>query len=338
MILPSGNTKIKIAETDIGYKIKKKINRIVSNINICAESGEIIALIGINGSGKSTLLKTIAGILKPIKGSLHIDYKLFDLYSKKEAAKKIAVVNSEIIQTQYLKVKNLISFGRFPHQSFTDKISKKDTEIIEKSMRAVNISHLADKNINEISDGERQKVMIARALAQDTEIILLDEPTAFLDLENKYTVHHLLHEIAEKENKCIIFSTHDLNIALKTADKIWLIKDKSIHQGAPEDLILNNHFSGIFKNTEIKFNPINNEFSISSEKKIPVKIVNRTNNEVFKHILINALNRKQFYESTDNTEITIEIKKENEWLILSKQTKYFANTIYDLLKILDYLF
>ncbi|MCF6365171.1 MAG: ABC transporter ATP-binding protein [Bacteroidales bacterium] len=324
--------EIKITDAVIGYTSGKTSNILLSDINLSAHKGENIALIGVNGSGKSTLLHTIAGSHKLLSGQIKIKGKLIENYSAIESAKKLSIVTSEIINTRFLKVFDLVKLGRFPHQSFSKKQSENDINIIQEALSITGILHLAEKNISEISDGERQKVMIARALAQNTDIILLDEPTAFLDIENKYTVYNILSETAAKQNKTIIFSTHDLNIALKHADKVWLIKDKTIYEGAPEDLILQNVFNNLFSTGNVYFDKNKVEFSVKFQNKYPIKLINNSSSETINKLTINALNRKGFFIDNTLNKITINITKKKQWVINSDKKDISCFSIYSLMK------
>ncbi|NOZ35776.1 MAG: ABC transporter ATP-binding protein [Chlorobi bacterium] len=325
--------KLKLQNTKIGYVLKKKSKILLQNSNISAEEGELIALIGINGSGKSTLLRTIIGLQQVLSGNIIINGINQTKYNKSDLAKIIAYVSSEIIQTKYLKVKDVVSLGRFPHQKFTDQNSEKDKKIIETALKTVGMSNFKDRYISEISDGERQKIMTARALAQDTDIILADEPAAFLDLESKFALYNLLSDTAKNSNKTIIFSTHDLNIALKYCDKVWLIRNKTIYEGSPEDLILNGMLQNIFSDKHVIFNSETFEFSVKADKKYPVKIINNYQSEDFRNIIINGLKRKGFYVSDMPDIPVIETKKNKNFIIIKNNKRYEAKNIYDLLKI-----
>jgi len=326
--------KINLQEADIGFRLKKGTKKLLKNINITAEKRELIALIGINGSGKSTLLRTIIGLQELLSGKIIIDEKNIKEYHKIESAKKIAFVSSEIIQTKYLKVKDLTALGRYPHQSFSNQNSEKDKGIIESALETVGMSDFKERLITEISDGERQKVMTARALAQDTDIILLDEPAAFLDLANKFALYKILSHTSQNLNKTIIFSTHDLNIALKYCDKVWLIKDKTIYEGAPEDLFLKGIFQNIFSDQHVIFNPGTFEFSVKLNQKYPVNIINHSNSEELNPIIINALHRKGFYKSEKPEKIKIEIISSEKFIIKNNEHYFEVSDIYKLLKIL----
>jgi iron complex transport system ATP-binding protein len=325
---------IRFQNTQIGYATGSNKYVLIDNLNISAGKSENIALIGINGSGKSTLLKTIAGLINIIDGDIYIHGKHIHDYFKNEAAQKVSFVSSEIISTRYLKVFDLIYMGRFPYR----KLSKNADEDIIKTEEAIQLtgtSKLRDKNIDEISDGERQKVMIARALAQDTEIILMDEPTSFLDINNKFAVFNILNKICKDQAKTIIFSTHDLNLALKYADKVWLIKDKQIHEGAPEDLIINGLLNKIFDNENIKFNYTTSEFTVKFPLQHPVNLINKTTDENIELMTGNALYRKGFYVSENEEKIKITILENKHWKIQKSDEELDCQSIYSLLKILS---
>ncbi len=324
---------IKIKSATAGYFSKKEKIDIISEINISAEVGELIALIGINGSGKSTLLRSIAGLHKLLSGNIFIDNKKQSEYDKISFAKKTAFVSSEIINSKYLKVKDVVALGRFPHQKISGRLTEKDNKIITEAFETVGIPHLKEKYINEISDGERQKVMTARALAQKTDIILLDEPAAFLDLANKFSLYKILSDTAQKLEKTIIFSTHDLNIALKYCDKVWLIKNKTIYEGAQEDLFLSGLLSNIFSDKNVIFNSDTFEFSVRNDKIIPVNIVCNKNLTTVKEAVINALKRKSFYPVNKEADIKIEIKNQGDYKIFTDDYTFNANNIYNLAKI-----
>lgn len=187
-----------------------------------------------------------------------------------ELAKSVSFVSTEIIQVSNMTLFELIALGRFPYTNWLGRLNRNDDHLIREAIHMVGLDHLLYKNINEVSDGERQRAMIARTLAQDTEIIILDEPTAFLDMPNKYEIIHLLSELSRHKGKTIVFSTHDLNIALQEADKIWLMLPDGIVTGSPEDLILSHAFKPVFEKTKLHFDEQKGEIRIKrdSGKKI----------------------------------------------------------------------
>ncbi len=215
--------------------------------------GELTALIGRNGTGKSTLLRTIAALAKPQSGHITIEGKDINTLSRKEIAARIAFVSTEDVRVQNLHVWDVVSLGRAPYTNWVGRLTAEDEEVVRKSLALVGMSGFEEASMDSLSDGERQRVMIARALAQDTPIILLDEPTAFLDLPNKYEVCLLLKRLAHKEGKCVIFSTHDLSIAIELCDTIAMIEGGKFHHGTAEMLINSGQMQQLFSTTQIEF-------------------------------------------------------------------------------------
>lgn len=245
----------------IGYKGKSNSAKVVkSGISVYALKGELVAVIGGNGVGKSTLLRTIAGFQPPFGGDVLIRGEQVNAYREKELALIMSFVSTEIIRVPNLSVFDLVSLGRYPYTNWFGKLLDEDRHIVEEAIKSVGLQGYENRMVNYISDGERQKAMIARTLAQDTNVIVLDEPTAFLDLSNKYEIVHILHELASEKGKTILFSTHDLTTAIAESDRIWLMLDNSVEQGAPEDLILNGNFESLFHNDHLFFDPEKGDF------------------------------------------------------------------------------
>jgi len=254
---------IELINSAIGYKVKTHSDNVVkSGISVHALKGELVALIGGNGVGKSTLLKTIAGFQPPISGDFLINGKQVNGYREKELALIMSFVSTEIIRVPNLSVFDLVSLGRYPHTNWFGKLLDEDRHIVEEAIKSVGLQGYENRMVNYISDGERQKAMIARTLAQDTDVIVLDEPTAFLDLSNKYEIVHILHRLASEKGKTILFSTHDLTTAIAESDRMWVILDDSVKQGAPEDLILNGDFECLFHNNHLFFDQEKGDFRI----------------------------------------------------------------------------
>ncbi len=215
--------------------------------------GELTALIGRNGTGKSTLLRTIAALAKPQKGHITIGGMDASELTMREVASRIAFVSTEDVRVQNLHVWDVVSLGRAPYTNWVGRLTEEDKTKVRESLRLVGMEHFAESSMDSLSDGERQRVMIARALAQDTPIILLDEPTAFLDLPNKYEICLLLKRLAHKEGKCILFSTHDLSIAIELCDTIAVIEGGKFHYGTAEMLIEEGVMQRIFDSAQIEF-------------------------------------------------------------------------------------
>lgn len=240
---------ISLKDLSIGYQGAENL---LDGVNVNVGQGELVALIGKNGSGKSTLLRTIAALKKPVAGMLTIDDKPNSSFPIHELARILSFVESGSAPLENLSVYELVSVGRHPYTNWWGRLGSKDEEKIMEAIGFVGMQDFLGIAVNRLSDGERQRVMIARALAQETQILLLDEPTAFLDLPNKFEIISLLHRLKEA-GKSIVYSTHDLETAFLFADKCWVINEKQILEGSVEDLGMQNVFSVLFKDTKVIF-------------------------------------------------------------------------------------
>ncbi len=248
----------------IGYSKKGKTDTVQAELNLQLKSGELVCMIGPNGSGKSTLLRTLTGLQKPLAGNTTIDGKEIARLKQREKALMIALVLTERVEIENATVYNLVSLGRHPHSNWWGNVTAEEDTIIREAIEMVHLGHKMHQNINELSDGERQRAMIAKALAQDTPIIMLDEPTAHLDLPNRVEIMLLLHRLAHKTDKAILLSTHELDLALQAADRIWLISaEHGVECGVPEDLVFNGSFNRAFESKSYFFNAANGNFSMN---------------------------------------------------------------------------
>lgn len=263
---------IELNNLSVGYRLARHNRIVIPNIKLKALRGSLIALVGSNGSGKSTLLKTLVGLQNPISGEIKIAGKAIKEYTRNELAKKLSFVGTHYDMHAMMRVHQVISYGRYPYTNIMGNLQENDKHIIRKAMHDTGIFHLRDAFISEISDGEKQRVLIARSLAQDTDIILLDEPTAYLDVKNKFEILHLLGRLAHEKSKVIIFSSHDLQIVLGIADLMWFIDKKRIIQGMPEELVLRNKINDLFRHSEVYFDAETNEFKINRKKLFTVNL------------------------------------------------------------------
>lgn len=228
----------------IGYSEKKgQFKAVQRHLNLSLDSHQMTALIGPNGAGKSTLLRTICGLQKQIQGEILIKGKSIDHLSTMEKAKLISVVLTHSADTSMLTVREIVSIGRQPYSNWLGLKDIHHEEMIEKALSTVNISHLAERQLAALSDGEKQRVWIAKALAQDTPIILLDEPTSHLDYKNRIEIFKLLHRLSAS-GKSILISTHELDLAIHFADQLWVMED-GVTQGDPQTI----YDSGILERT-----------------------------------------------------------------------------------------
>ncbi|CAI8168392.1 MAG: putative siderophore transport system ATP-binding protein YusV [Polaribacter sp. SA4-10] len=247
----------------VGYQEKNKIKIIANNISLNIKRGSFVAIIGKNGIGKSTLLKTISKVLKQLNGSITINGKNINEYSYRELAKTISLVLTERLPESQLTVLELIALGRQPHTNWIDTLSKIDIEKIEWAIKETNLEKLRDNRIDELSDGQLQRVLIARALAQDTEIIILDEPTAHLDMHQTIKIFELLKKLTHKTEKTIIISSHEINLAIKTCDQLTILSKNKIYSGTISTLMVENAFENLFSSEIVKFNRTLQQFVIN---------------------------------------------------------------------------
>lgn len=229
---------IELIDATIGYKTKNKSIVIASNINGSLHKGELVSLIGRNGCGKSTLLRTIAGFQPLLDGRIVQDGKEIQEYSIQERSRLLSIVTTNTKSVQDMTVFDLVAMGRSPYTGFWGKLSQLDKSIITESLRKVGMENYSDRMVETLSDGERQKVLIAEAIAQETSVIILDEPTSFLDYPSKVMTMKLLSQLAHDCNKNIFISTHDLEQALQFSDRIWLLDDqKQLIIKTPKEMV-----------------------------------------------------------------------------------------------------
>ena len=244
-----------IRQLSIGYRLHTRQQKVVSeNMNASLLTGQMTCLIGTNGAGKSTLMRTLAGFQKPLAGEVLLQGRNMNEYDDRELARLIGVVLTERVDVNNMTVTEMVALGRSPYTGFWGRLNDEDRQIVADSIRLVGITHLAERMIQTLSDGERQKVMIAKALAQQTPVILLDEPTAFLDYPSKVEVMQLLKRLSREADKTILLSTHDLELALQMADTLWLMaSDGQLHIGSPHDLAGQGHLSQLIERDGIIF-------------------------------------------------------------------------------------
>lgn len=265
---------VKILDLTTGYIGRHGTEVVVSRgINASLYSGELTCLLGPNGAGKSTLLKTLSGFLTPLSGEICIGGKPLTCYCPSDLGKIVGVVLTEKLSLNNMTAQELIGMGRSPYTGFWGRLSSHDKDMVEESISLVGIDTLRDRMVHTLSDGERQKVMIAKALAQETPIIFLDEPTAFLDYPSKVEIMQLLHRLSKKRKKTVFLSTHDLELALQIADKIWLAdKSLGVRIGVPEDLALCGDLAKYFKRDGVRFDMKSGMFRIYNREERRVRL------------------------------------------------------------------
>lgn len=319
-------------DLSIGYKQGKKDHLcLLSDINLTVRRGEMVCLLGPNGAGKSTLMRTIAGIQSPLEGCTLVEGIPIRDRNFKEIAQLLSIVLTERINVGNLTVYHIVSLGRHPYTSWMGKLSNEDNEKIKWALEQVGLLHYANNFINQLSDGERQRVMIAKALAQDTPLIMLDEPTAHLDLPNRVEIMRLLHRLARETNKAILLSTHELDLALQAADLIWLMaRGKEIKVGAPEDLVLNGSIEDTFHNKSFNFDRKTGNFIMNYQKKQTIQVLG---NDVMGFWTQRALSREGYQVTCEEVgDCSVKLIEDSmEWEIHQNDNTLRCSSIHDLL-------
>ena len=250
---------IVLHELTIGYrKGKHALSVVASGISAAITAGKLTCLLGANGVGKSTLLRTLAGFQPKLSGDILLQGRRIDEFNQKELSRFISVVLTERPDVINMTAAEVVGLGRSPYTGFWGTLNDEDKKIVADSMRMAGIDGMADRMIQTLSDGERQKVMIAKALAQQTPIILLDEPTVYLDFPSKVEMMQILKNLAREMQKTVFLSTHDLEIALQVADELWLLDiGGKLHVGSPEKLAAEGILTRFVERNDIKFDAEN---------------------------------------------------------------------------------
>ena len=253
---------LKTNNLSIGYTSKTENTLVASHINIELHKGKLVGLIGANGIGKSTLLRTLTKVQNPLEGKIFINATELKKHSAIDLAKVMSLVLTEPISSKNLSVFELVALGRQPYTNWIGNLSKKDIEITNRAISQVNIEHLKEKKCFELSDGQLQNVMIARALAQDTDLIILDEPTTHLDMYHKAYILKLLQKLVKETNKTILFSSHEINLAIQLCDNLIVMTDKDVISDEPCNLIQKGTFQNLFPKDLIAFDEQTGSFRI----------------------------------------------------------------------------
>lgn len=259
----------------IGYAATKQHPKpIAGPLALALHPGELVCLLGPNGAGKSTLMRTLAGLQPPLAGRLEVGGTPLASLGAGARARQLSIVLTDRLEASNLTVRELVRLGRHPHTGWLGGLSAHDEAQVQAALVATGTEAFAQRPVGELSDGERQKVLLARALAQDTPLVLLDEPTAHLDLPNRVSLLRLLHRLARDTGKAILLSTHELDLALQAADRIWLLPaDGRLHAGTPEDLVLSGTFAAAFAREGLAFDPTTGTFRLHEAQGPAVRVV-----------------------------------------------------------------
>lgn len=323
-----------IAETSglaIGYPASRgSTNIVMKHLSLKACKGELVALIGRNGTGKSTLLKTLVGLQPAISGNIRLQGTELNAIGPSLLPRVVSFTSTEPMAIRNIKVRDVIALGRFPFTNWIGTLSVEDEEAVSRAMEATGLSELAGRSIDNISDGERQRTLIARSLAQDTGLLVMDEPTAFLDLPGRYTIVSLLRQLTRERDKCVIYSTHDLDTAINEADRIWLMTGDGVSEGAPEDLILNGDMARAFESPLLSFSSSDCTFSFIRGRQTAIAVEGEG---LAARLTEKALGRRGYWTDPEAPlKVTVSMTSgKTEWIVSDsmKTDKYYS--LYDLL-------
>lgn len=317
---------LEVKNLSIGYRSGSSETVLLKNTNFQLRKGAVYSIFGANGVGKSTLIHTLCGIIPSLKGEVKIGNSQITKIPKKELSKLISIVLTERPFIEYLTVYDFVAFGRTPHTDFTGYLNENDHKIISESMAMTEIAHKSTQRIDSLSDGEFQKALIARALTQQTPIIIMDEPASYLDFANQIQLMTLLQKLATESGKTILLSLHHLNLAIDYSNYIFIFKnDQTLKMGTPEDLILNNDFENVYQNNDLLFDNLNGVFKQSIEEKITLEVIAP---ELQKKWIIHALVKNGF----SNILFTIRYEHKNYQLIQHNEIIAEVDSIDGLLK------
>ncbi|GAF02083.1 ABC transporter ATP-binding protein [Saccharicrinis fermentans] len=307
---------LNINKLTIGYGKGKRSKVVHAGLNASMYEGELLCLLGENGTGKSTLIRTICGFQAALDGEASMLGKNLLNLSEKELSKMAAVVLTDRVIVPNATVEELVGLGRSPYTGTFGILNEEDKRIVHSAIQKCGILHKKKERLSNLSDGEKQKAFIAKALAQDTLVIILDEPTAFLDMPSRVEIIHLLRQIANTSGKSVLMSTHDLDLAMQMADRLWLLTaHKPLMIGSPEDLLLTNEFQTIFQKSGIEFDNRTGLFRVEYDFQASVSVQGHG----FEYVLLRrALARK-------GIKTTQKDKEEPVWVEISNQGEVLFN-------------
>lgn len=319
----------------VGYRKGNLVTTILSGLDLELKCGTVVALVGANGIGKSTLLRTITGDQPSLSGTVLIDGTPIHEIGRKQMSLLMSIVTTERTHTGGLTVRELVSLGRQPYTGFLGILDRNDRRVINEAMKAAGISHKAHSYVAELSDGERQKAMIAKALAQETPIIILDEPTAFLDVESRMETMLLLYRLAHDRNKAVLLSSHDLSQSMMLADELWLVThDRRLLTGCTEDLALSGAMDSIFSSENVRFDLLQGDFCINITPRKRVNLI--CEDKTLRRWIVNALNRNDYaVDEEGRSAVTIDATSRYGTIsIVGTSKTYTVHTISQLISFL----
>ncbi len=247
----------------VGYRTRRVRRAVLEHVNLAVRAGDLVCLLGPNGIGKSTLLRTLAKMQPALWGRVELGGADLRSITHAQLARRLGVVLTERIVVEALSVRRIVELGRYPYSGWFGRITERDRRVVDWAIDAVGARHLAERDFCQLSDGERQRVMIARALAQEPVLLVLDEPTAFLDVPSRVELMGLLRQLTREGSLAVVVSTHDLELALRTADVVWLVMPGgNVMTGAPEDVVLAGGLGQAFEGRQVRFHQEERSFRL----------------------------------------------------------------------------
>jgi iron complex transport system ATP-binding protein len=329
------DTVLRARNLTIGYRHRRQPPTVVAeDISVFLEAGELVCLLGPNGVGKSTLMRTLAGMQPPLSGDLLLNGVDIRGLAPRERARHLSVVLTDRVDVGNLSAYELVALGRHPYTDWTGKLTAHDEEVVRWAIRSVGAVPLAHRCTHELSDGERQKILIARALAQEPKLMLLDEPTAFLDLPRRVEIMGVLRDLARRTRRTILLSTHDLDLALRSADRLWLLPPGGpLEVGAPEDLVLSGAFEAAFRSEGVEFDRCTGSFRLNHQQ---AGVINLVGEGIATLWTVRALEREGYLvaQNGNSAPVRIEVARREDrpswWLRANGHSEEHAS-LYDLL-------
>ncbi len=299
------------ADLKVGYAQKSgPDNILLEQLNLDVSAGELITLIGPNGCGKSTLIRTLSGLIPKLHGVVDIKGCRDTTLTHIEKSQLMGIVLTDPVYERNMTIYDLVALGRFQHTNWLGRLQNTDKTSIHEAIEQVGLDKMVHKKLNEISDGERQRAMIAKVLAQDVDLVILDEPTAHLDLPNRMEMLLLLRQISHESGKGILLSTHELGLALQVSDIVWMVsRGQKLSQAIPEDLILSGELDKTFGNEQIGFHPFSASFELIPNKPIGAFVVG---DGLVTACVIRMLKRLRIAMAQDETAGTINIRVDEQ--------------------------
>ncbi|MDZ4766005.1 MAG: ABC transporter ATP-binding protein [Chloroflexota bacterium] len=327
--------KVALHARDLTIGYKRAGQPIAAHLDLTLYDGELVCLIGQNGIGKTTLLRTLAGMQPPLSGTVGLHDQDVHQLDAGALARLLSIVLTERVDPGVMIARELVALGRHPHTDWLGRLSAHDQAIIDGAIQSVGAAHLAARPVRELSDGERQKITIARALAQEPALLILDEPTAFLDLPRRVEIMRLVRRLTRERGMAALISTHDLDLALRAADRLWLLVPgmtpdalPTLIDGAPEDLILNGALAAAFQNDGAQFDPATGSFQLSAESIGVVQLTSAGGDDLRGVWTRRALERAGFRVVNDTQTANTHIETTEEgWRVMADGTTVHMESI-----------